>query len=81
MISEGEWKAQAELVGQVMLSWSRNTHQLPRVFTHITGLGSPIAETVFLDMSQMRVSAKCCSTLQRRRTFTELYLSRPPLAH
>ncbi|WP_454685347.1 hypothetical protein [Ancylobacter moscoviensis] len=30
-----------------MLAWSRNTHQLLRVFTHITGLGSPIAETLF----------------------------------
>jgi len=47
MIGETEWKAHAELVGQVTLAWSRNTHQLLRVFTHITGLGSPMAETVF----------------------------------
>lgn len=46
-MGETEWKAHAELVGQVMLSWSRNTHQLLRVFTHITGLGSPLAETLF----------------------------------
>lgn len=47
MIGEAEWKVHAELVGQVMLAWSRNTHQLLRVFTHITGLGSPMAETLF----------------------------------
>lgn len=47
MIGEAEWKSHAELVGQVMLAWSRNTHQLLRVFTHITGLGSPLAETLF----------------------------------
>lgn len=47
MIGQTEWKAHAELVGQVMLAWSRNTHQLLRVFTHITGLGSPLAETLF----------------------------------
>lgn len=47
MIGEAEWKAHAELVGNVMLAWSRNTHQLLRVFTHITGLGSPMAETLF----------------------------------
>lgn len=47
MIGETEWKAHAELVGQVMLAWSRNTYQLLRVFTHITGLGSPLAETLF----------------------------------
>lgn len=47
MIGEAEWQVHAELVGQVMLAWSRNTHQLLRVFTHITGLGSPMAETLF----------------------------------
>jgi hypothetical protein len=47
MIGQTEWKVHAELVGQVMLAWSRNTHQLLRVFTHITGLGSPLAETLF----------------------------------
>ena len=47
MIGEAEWRTHAELVGQVMLAWSRNTHQLLRVFTHITGLGSPMAETLF----------------------------------
>lgn len=51
MIGEEEWKAHAELVGQVMLAWSRNTHQLLRVFTHITGLGSPMAETLFFSHS------------------------------
>lgn len=47
MIGETQWKAHAELVGQVMLAWSRTTHQLLRVFTHLTGLGSPLAETMF----------------------------------
>jgi hypothetical protein len=59
MIGETEWKAHAELVGQVMLAWSRNTHQLLRVFTHVTGLGSPMAETIFFshasDAAQRRM--------------------------
>jgi hypothetical protein len=47
MIGEAEWNAHAQLIGQVMLAWSRTTHQLLRVFTHLTGLGSPLAETLF----------------------------------
>lgn len=58
-IGETEWNEHALLTGRVMLAWSRTTYQLLRVFTHLTGLGSPLAETIFFshtsDASQRRL--------------------------
>jgi hypothetical protein len=42
-----EWNSHAELIGRVTLSWNQNVHQLLRIFSHLTGLGSPLAEALF----------------------------------
>lgn len=67
MIGETEWNTHAALVGQVMLAWSRNTHQLLRVFTHLTGLGSPLAEAIFFshasDAGQRRLLVEIAATV------------------
>lgn len=47
MIGETAWNDHALLIGRLMLAWTRVTHQVLRVFTHLTGLGSPIAEVVY----------------------------------
>lgn len=58
-IGEEEWNTHALLTGQVMLAWSRTTYQLLRVFTHLTGLGAPLAETLYFshtsDASQRKL--------------------------
>lgn len=46
-IGEAEWNQHAQIIGRLMLAWSRTTYQLLRVFTHLTGLGSPLAEPLF----------------------------------
>jgi hypothetical protein len=46
-LGEKEWRAHAELIGRVTLSWNHNVHQLLRVFTHLTGLDSPLADEIF----------------------------------
>jgi hypothetical protein len=47
-LGEAEWRAHAEQVGRVTLAWNRNSHQLLQIFSHLTGLGSPLAEAIFL---------------------------------
>lgn len=47
MVGEEEWKAHAERVGRVTLAWNGAVFQLLRVFSHLTGIGSPLAETIF----------------------------------
>lgn len=47
MIGETAWNDHAMLIGRLMLAWTRATHQVLRVFTHLTGLGSPLAEVVY----------------------------------
>lgn len=58
-IGETDWNKHAQLTGEVVLAWSRATYQLLRVFTHLTGLGAPLAETLFFshasDASQRRL--------------------------
>ena len=44
---EEQWRAHAELVGAVALEWNRNVFQLLRVFTHLTGVETPLAEVIF----------------------------------
>lgn len=46
-IGEEAWRRHAERVGRVTLAWNTATMQLLRVFSHLTGLGSPLAETLF----------------------------------
>lgn len=47
MIGETAWNDHALVIGRLMLAWNRTTHQVLRVFTHLTGLGSPLAEAIF----------------------------------
>lgn len=59
MLGEKEWRDHAELVGSVTLAWNQTVHQLLRVFTHLTGIESPLAEAIFFapqsDSSQRRL--------------------------
>jgi len=54
-----EWQEHAALVGQVTLSWNRTVHQLLRIFIHLTGIESPLAEAIFFsprsDSAQRRL--------------------------
>lgn len=59
VFGEKEWRDHAALVGAVTLAWNRNVHQLLRVFTHLTGVESPVADAIFFspqsDSSQRRL--------------------------
>lgn len=59
MIGETAWNDHALLIGRLMLPWTRTTHQVLRVFTHLTGLGSPLAEAIYFshtsDAAQRRL--------------------------
>ncbi|MHC2526256.1 hypothetical protein [Rhizobium leguminosarum] len=46
-LGEKEWQEHAALVGAVTLAWNQTVHQLLRVFCHLTGLESPLAEAIF----------------------------------
>lgn len=46
-LGEKEWSDHAELIGQVNLAWNQVVHQLLRVFCHLTGIESPLAEAIF----------------------------------
>lgn len=54
-----EWQDHAALIGAVTLSWNRCVHQLLRVFTHLTGIESPVADAIIFspqsDSSQRRL--------------------------
>ena len=54
-----EWQEHATLVGHVTLSWNRTVHQLLRIFVHLTGIESPLAEAIFFsprsDSAQRRL--------------------------
>ena len=47
VLGEKEWLEHATLIGTVTLSWNRAVHQLLRVFTHLTGIETPVAEAIF----------------------------------
>jgi|GEM_PF-3228631 len=47
VLGQKEWQEHAALIGAVTLSWNRNVHQLLRVFTHLTGIESPVADAIF----------------------------------
>lgn len=42
-----KWNEHAALVGRVTLAWNGATMQVLRIFCHLTGIGSPLAETIF----------------------------------
>ncbi|MGO6982516.1 hypothetical protein [Rhizobium leguminosarum] len=44
---EKEWQEHAALIGVVSLTWNQTVHQLLRIFCHLTGLESPLAEAIF----------------------------------
>lgn len=46
-LGEKEWNEHAALVGAVTLAWNHNVHQMLRIFCHLTGLESPLAEAIF----------------------------------
>lgn len=46
-LGQEEWRAHAQLVGGVTLAWNHNVHQLLKIFCHLTGLASPLAEAIF----------------------------------
>lgn len=47
MFGQKEWQDHAALIGVVTLAWNQNTHQLLRIFSHLTGLESPLADAIF----------------------------------
>ena len=47
VFGEAEWQEHAALVGSVTLAWNRTVHQLLRIFTHFTGVESPVADAIF----------------------------------
>jgi hypothetical protein len=47
-LGDEEWRAHAELVGRVTIAWNHCTHQLLRVFRHLTGFPPDIAGEIFL---------------------------------
>lgn len=57
-----EWQEHATLIGEVNLSWNRTVHQLLRIFIHLTGIESPLAEAIFFspqsDSTQRRMIKK-----------------------
>lgn len=67
-IGENEWNLHAQLIGRLMLAWTRTTHQLLKVFTHLTGLGSPLAETLYFshtsDAGQRKLLMSLAETVQ-----------------
>lgn len=60
-LGEKEWQEHAALIGVVSLAWNQTVHQLLRVFCHLTGLESPLAEAIFFspqsDSVQRNLSA------------------------
>lgn len=46
-LGEKEWNEHAALIGAVTLAWNRNVHQILRIFCHLTGLESPLADAIF----------------------------------
>jgi len=46
-LGEKEWIDHATLVGAVTLGWNRNVHQLLRIFIHLTGIETPLADAIF----------------------------------
>lgn len=59
VLGEKEWNEHAALIGAVTLAWNRTVYQLLRVFTHLTGVESPVADAIFFspqsDSSQRRL--------------------------
>jgi len=59
VFGEAQWREHAALVGSLTLAWNRNVHQLLRVFMHLTGVESPVADAIFFssqsDSSQRRL--------------------------
>lgn len=54
MLGETEWRAHAELVGRVALAWNSNVAVLLRIFTFLTGVQSPLADTIFFAVKSDR---------------------------
>lgn len=58
-LGEKEWNEHAALIGAVALAWNRTVYQLLRVFIHLTGVESPVADAIFFsaqsDSSQRRL--------------------------
>ncbi len=65
---DNQWRAHAELIGQVTLSWNQVVHQFLRVLSHFTGLPDELCDAILfsypLDKSQRalaaRVEAQAC---------------------
>ena len=59
VLGEKEWNEHAALIGAVTLAWNRTVYQLLRVFIHLTGVESPVADAIFFnpqsDSSQRRL--------------------------
>ncbi|WP_222000318.1 hypothetical protein [Rhizobium laguerreae] len=89
-LGEKEWQEHAALIGVVNLAWNQTVHQLLRVFCHLTGLESPLAEAIFFspqsDSAQRnlvkRVAAAVGLAEQNWKTLEELLsgLKRPHAA-
>ena len=63
-----EWQEHATLIGEVNLSWNRTVHQLLRIFIHLTGIESPLADAIFFspqsDSSQRRMIKKVAEAVE-----------------
>lgn len=66
-LGEKEWENHAKLIGTVTLTWNRNVHQLLQIFTHLTGIETPLAEAIFFslqsDSSQRRLIRRVADTV------------------
>jgi hypothetical protein len=64
---DNKWRAHAELIGQVTLSWNYAVHQLLRVFSHLTGLPDELCEAIFFshqsDKSQRTLLARVAAAV------------------
>lgn len=64
---DDKWRAHAELIGQVTLSWNHAVYQLLRVFSHLTGLPDELCEAIFFshqsDKSQRMLVARVAAAV------------------
>jgi hypothetical protein len=66
-LGETEWREHAELIGQVTLGWNQTVFQVLRIFVHLTGIGSPLADALFFshqsDRGQRNLVKKVAETV------------------
>lgn len=72
-IGEEAWREHAERVGRVTLPWNGATMQLLRIFIHLTGVGSPLAETLFFSHKSDRGQRGLIKTILLQSDLSETH--------